>query len=93
VWLQRIDRPSTLVRLGVRLNLRADLNTPVAVLWTEERLSARAIEIPSSHTTVVGRTIAIETASLPPGRYAVGVAMARGGAVDLVAETDVIIRP
>ncbi len=93
VWMQRTDRQRTLVRLGIRLNLRADPNTPVAVFWSEQGLGARAIAIPSRHTTVVGRSMTVQTSHLVPGRYVIGVSVSRDDTVTLLATTDVVITP
>ncbi len=93
VWLQRTDRPGLLVRLGVRFALRPDANAPVAVSWTEQGLGARAVAIPSVHTTAIGRSMQVQTTQLPPGRYVLGVSVSRAERVILVATTDVQITP
>jgi hypothetical protein len=93
VWVQRTDRQGTIMRIGIRLNLRPDANTPIAVSWPDAGLGARAIAIPSRHTTVVGRSMSVQTTGLAPGRYRVGVSIARDDRVILLTSTDVQITP
>jgi hypothetical protein len=68
VWVERFTEQGILRELGVRLNIATDRNTPVAVSWTENEAGRNAAVIGGA-VSVIGRSIVLNTAALPPGEY------------------------
>jgi hypothetical protein len=89
VWLERLTDQGALRRLGIRLNIAADLNTPVAVQWDEERVGPRAVPITDGPVPIVGRTITLNTEGLSAGVYRLSVAIARAGAEPVLASREI----
>jgi len=89
VWLERTSDQGALRRLGIRLSIATDLNTPVAVQWDEERMGARAVAIVDGAVPVIGRTLTLETSGMQSGIYVLSVAIARPGGVPVRSSREI----
>lgn len=85
VWVTRVTPQGALRRLGIRLNVTTDRNTPLAVAWTEMRLGGTAAVVEPGPVPVIGRTVVLDVSTLAPGEYVLEVA-ARGTSGDAVRE-------
>jgi hypothetical protein len=85
VWVSRVTPQGALRRLGIRLNVTTDRNTPLAVAWTESQLGATAAVVEPGPVPVIGRTVVLDVSTLAPGEYVLEVA-ARGTSGDAVRE-------
>ena len=90
VWIERYTEDGILRRLGVRLNVTTDRNTPVAVSWTETApgRDATVIEGP---VPIIGRSLLLETTSLPPGEYWLEVVAGRAGQESVHARQQLVV--
>jgi hypothetical protein len=90
VWIERYTEDGILRRLGVRLNVTTDRNTPVAVSWTETALGPNATVL-DEPVPIVGRSLLLDTASLPPGDYWLDVVAGRAGQEPVRARRPLVV--
>lgn len=78
VWVERNTPQGILRQFGIALNVARDLNTPVAITWTENGEPGRVRLIPAA-VPVVARSVVLDTSALAAGAYWLDVVVrARG---------------
>jgi hypothetical protein len=78
VWIERHTPQGVVRRLGIVLNVVTDLNTPIAISWSEPHSDRIATLIPG-RIPILGRSLTLNTTALPPGEYWLDVAIAKRG--------------
>lgn len=91
VWIERYTSRGILRRLGNAFSITTDLNTPVAITWSEPRPdhSARIIDGP---VPIVTRSVVVDVSHLPKGDYWLDVAVGKPGQEPLKGRRSFTIR-
>ncbi len=90
VGIARATADGRLRRLGVRLNVTPDRTTPVAVAWTETAPGRNATVL-AGPVPIIGRSLVLDTAALPPGTYWLELVVSRAGAAPVRARRQLVV--
>lgn len=91
IWVERYTPQSGLRRLGQRLRIASDLNTPIVIRWSEATARPNAMII-RGPVPVVGRSVVLDTSKLPAGEYWLGVAVQIRGREPVQSRRSITIR-
>jgi hypothetical protein len=91
VWVERSTGQSIVRRFGIVLGVATDLNTPVATSWKEPDPGRRSFVSNDGGVPIIGRSVTISVAAIPPGEYRLEVAVRKAGQEPVVGRTTFIV--
>ncbi|HKS05425.1 MAG TPA: hypothetical protein VJR92_03845 [Gemmatimonadaceae bacterium] len=78
IWIERFTQQGVMRRFGIALRVATDLNTPIAMSWSEPDPGRRSHVI-SGDVPIVGRSVVLDVSTLPRGEYWLDVAVGKPG--------------
>ena len=78
IWIERFTPQGVMRRFGIALRVATDLNTPIAMSWSEPDPSHRSYVI-YGDVPIVGRSVVLDVSTLPRGEYWLDVAAGKPG--------------
>jgi hypothetical protein len=91
VWIERQSVQGPARRLGILLGIAKDLNTPIAISWSE-RSPMPTVPLGAKGVPIVGRSINLDLADLPAGDYLLQVAVAKPGRAPVRGQRKFVIQ-
>jgi hypothetical protein len=79
VWIERYTRQGILRRFTTSLRVTEDLNTPVAVGWTETQPGPQT-RVLEGAVPILARSVTVDISRLPAGEYWLDIAVRKVGA-------------
>jgi hypothetical protein len=78
IWIERYTQQGIMRRFGIVLRVATDLNTPIAMSWSEPDPGRRSYAM-DGNVPIVGRSIVLDVSTLPHGEYWLDVAVGKPG--------------
>ena len=78
IWIERFTQQGVMRRFGIALRVATDLNTPIAMSWSEPDPGRRSHVI-NGDVPIVGRSVVLDVSTLPRGEYWLDVAVGKPG--------------
>jgi hypothetical protein len=78
VRIVRRTKQGILRTIGIGMKIATDLNTPIAISWTEAQFGERG-HVPSGMVPITGRSLRLDISRLIPGEYWLEVAVQKAG--------------
>jgi hypothetical protein len=91
IQVQRVTPQSALRTLGIAVNIATDLNTPIAISWTEPQ-PGHSAQFIGGVVPIGCRSVILDTSALPAGDYAITVVAAMPGREPVMGTREITVR-